>query len=187
MPTAHLTDIVVSRLKEPGTYFDESTPAFGVRVGKNRKTWIVMRGKERSRTRIGHYPAMSLSDARKQAKILLTEEPTGQTGRTTFAAAYAIYKTVLDGKKARTKYDYERILDKYFEPEFGKKPLSKINYEGVTKITDPLPPSEQAHALAVMRTFLRWCQKPPRRYIKHSPLEGITVSMGKPRKRAMSR
>jgi hypothetical protein len=27
MPTAHLTDIVVSRLKTPGTYFDESTPA----------------------------------------------------------------------------------------------------------------------------------------------------------------
>ena len=53
MPVTHLTDIVVSRLKEPGTYFDETTPAFGLRVGKNRKTWIVIRGRERLRKRIG--------------------------------------------------------------------------------------------------------------------------------------
>ncbi|MGA3190825.1 MAG: Arm DNA-binding domain-containing protein, partial [Bryobacteraceae bacterium] len=66
MPKLHMTDIVVSRLKEPGTYFDATTPAFGIRVLKNRKTWIVIRGKERLRTRIGHYPALSLADARKE-------------------------------------------------------------------------------------------------------------------------
>jgi Arm DNA-binding domain len=71
MPVAHLTDVVVSRLKEPGTYFDENTPAFGIRVGKNRKTWIVIRGRERSRTRIGRYPAVSLAEARKKALVLL--------------------------------------------------------------------------------------------------------------------
>jgi hypothetical protein len=60
MPVAHLTDVMVSRLRMPGTYFDETTPAFGIRVGKNRKTWIVIRGTERVRTRIGHYPALSL-------------------------------------------------------------------------------------------------------------------------------
>jgi hypothetical protein len=47
MPVIHLTYIVVSRLKEPGTYFDETTPAFGLRADKNRKTWIVMRGPQR--------------------------------------------------------------------------------------------------------------------------------------------
>ena len=80
MPVAHLTDVVVSRLRTPGTYFDQTTPAFGIRVGKNRKTWIVMRGADRTRTRIGHYPAISLSDARKAAKKLLTESVT-QAGR----------------------------------------------------------------------------------------------------------
>jgi integrase len=185
MATAHLTDIVVQRLKEPGIYYDESTPAFGIRIGKHRKTWVITRGKARERVSIGTYPGLSLADARKQAKLLLTEEPADHAGKTTFSAAYAIYKTVLDRKKPRTKYDYERILDKYFEPEFGKKPLSKITYEAVIAITDPLPWSEQAHALAVMRTFLRWCVKPPRRYIKHSPLEGITITMGKPRKRVL--
>src|SRR5260370_7964172 len=71
MSVAHLTDIVVSRIKSAGTHFDETTPAFGIRVGKNRRTWIVMRGQERRRIRIGHYPAISLADARKEAKRLL--------------------------------------------------------------------------------------------------------------------
>jgi hypothetical protein len=66
VPKAHLTDIVVQRLKLPGTYFDAAMPAFGIRVGKHRKTWIVMRGRERLRTRIGHYPATSLADAQDQ-------------------------------------------------------------------------------------------------------------------------
>jgi hypothetical protein len=40
MPTLHMTDVVVSRLREPGTYYDETTPAFAIRVGKNRKTLV---------------------------------------------------------------------------------------------------------------------------------------------------
>jgi hypothetical protein len=47
MPHIHFTDIVVSRLSQPGTYFDSTTPAFAIRVGKNRKTWFVIRGRER--------------------------------------------------------------------------------------------------------------------------------------------
>lgn len=41
MPKLHMTDVVVSRLKECGTFYDLSTPAFGLRVGKTRKTWFV--------------------------------------------------------------------------------------------------------------------------------------------------
>lgn len=62
----HLTDIVVLRLKEPATYFDDTLPNFGVRVGKQLKTWIVVRGAERRRTRIGTYPDTSLADARNR-------------------------------------------------------------------------------------------------------------------------
>jgi hypothetical protein len=52
-------------------YFDDTTPAFGIRVGKNRRTWIVMRGKQRQLIRVGHYPAMTLAvrDDHKAFKI----------------------------------------------------------------------------------------------------------------------
>jgi hypothetical protein len=56
----HFTDIAVSRLQQPGTYHDTTTPAFGIRVGKSRKTWFVIRGRERIRTTIGLYPASGL-------------------------------------------------------------------------------------------------------------------------------
>jgi len=77
------------------------------------------------------------------------------------------------------------VLDKYFEPAFGKKLLGAITYEAIIEIVEPLPKSEKAHALAVLRTFLRWCVKPPRRYIPHSPLEGVEITLAKPRKRVL--
>jgi integrase len=184
MPRTHLTDVVVSRLKEPGTYFDESTPAFAVRVGKNRKTWFVIRGRERERTNIGQYPAVSLADARKEAKKLLTEAP-AKHSKMTFSAACDFYKEEIKAKKPRTQKDYNRILDKYLLPKLGKKKLPEIEYEDVTAITDGLAPSEKSHCLAVARTFLRWCVQPPRRYIPHSPLEGVQVVPGKRRKRIL--
>jgi integrase len=184
MPVTHLTDIVVSRLKEPGTYFDETTPAFGLRVGKNRKTWIVIRGPQRLRTRVGHYPALSLADARKLARKLLSEDPS-PGARITFEGAYERYKETLGGKKPRTQRDYKRMIEKYLLPKLRKKKLPDITYEQVTGITDALAPSEGAHCLAVARTFFRWCVKPPRRYIPHSPLEGVAVVVGKPRKRLL--
>src|SRR5258708_30818208 len=122
MPKLHMTDVVVSRLKESGTYFDETTPAFGLRVGKNRKTWFVVRGRERLRTKIGQYPVISLADARKEARKLLTEEPT-KVDRITFDAAYDLYKEALKSKKERTQYDYKRVLEKYLQPKLGSEEL----------------------------------------------------------------
>jgi len=99
MPKLHMTDVVVARLKFNGTYYDEMTPAFGLRVGKNRKTWFVVRGRERLRTNIGQYPTVSLADARKEARKLLTQEPT-KADRITFDAAYDLYKEALKSKRS---------------------------------------------------------------------------------------
>ncbi|MDI1345078.1 MAG: site-specific integrase [Pseudolabrys sp.] len=187
MPVAHLTDIVVQRLRTPGTYFDKTTPAFGIRVGKNRKTWIVMRGKDRVRTRVGHYPSLSLSDARTAAKKLLVEPVTKATRITVRAANETFKLEHCSKKKARTRYDYERVMDKYIVPELGSKKLADVTYEGVLAITKDMAdtPSEQSHVLAVARTFFRWCVQPPRRYLMHSPLEGLRVDLGKGRKRVL--
>jgi integrase len=173
MPKLHMTDVVVSRLKSSGAYYDETTPAFGLRVGKNRKTWFVIRGRERLRTNIGQYPGVSLADARKEARKLLTEEPT-KADRITF-----------QGEKERTQYDYKRVLDRYLKPKLGSKKLSAIGYEDIIQITDPLARCEKRNTLAVARTFFRWCVRPPRRYLKHSPLEGVEVPKAGKRKRIL--
>ena len=64
-----LTDVTILSLKTEGHYWDLTLPGFGVRVGRNRKTFLVMRN--RIRKRLGHYPAMSLADARRRAVSML--------------------------------------------------------------------------------------------------------------------
>lgn len=185
MPKLRFTDISVSQISERGTYYDLTTPAFGLRVGKNRKTFFVIRGRDRLRTNVGHYPALSLAEARKRAKRLLTEEPE-KGDRMTFNAAWELYKATLDTKRARTKHGYIRVIQKHLQAPLGNKKLSQIEYEDIVAITDKLATGERRHTLAVGRTFFRWCVKPPRRYIKHSPLEGIELPKTRKRKRILN-
>ena len=181
---AHLTDVVVSRLKTPGTYYDQTTPAFGLRVGKHRKTWFVIRGRERLRTTIGTYPTVSLADARKEAKRLLTEQPI-KGDRMTFNEAYDLFKEHIKRRKPRTQHDYQRVLNKHLKPVLGSKKLSEIEYDHIIAITDKLATGERRNTLAVARTLFRWCLKPPRRYLKHSPLEGVELPKTGRRKRVL--
>ena len=185
MARLHLTDVVVQRLRTPGIYYDETTPAFGVRVGKNRKAWVITRGTDRQRISIGRYPAMSLAEARKEAKKRLAEETAPRAGLT-FAEAYEEYKAALTSRKPRTQSEYKRLIGKYFVPKLGKKRLSELTYENVIECVKMAAPSEAAHALVVCRAFLRWCVRPPRRYIPHSPLEGLEVKPARKRKRILN-
>ncbi len=80
MPTVHLTDLSVKALKPTDSYvkyWSDTTPGFGIRVGKRSRMWTVMRGRTRERVSIGRYPDVSLSDARKEAQRLLTRESSG--------------------------------------------------------------------------------------------------------------
>jgi integrase len=185
MPSLHLTDLAVQRLKDQGEHYDTTTPAFGIRVGKNRKTWFVIRGKERLRTTIGRYPDVPLAEARKAARKLLTTAPE-RNANIKFGEAYERFKVHIAAKKPRTQKDYKRHLDKHFVPKFEKKRLSDLTYEGITEAVAHLPPGERAHALAVARIFLRWCVKPPRRYLTHNPLEGVQIAASKKRRRILT-
>jgi integrase len=188
MPVAHLTDIVVSRLKKPGTYFDTHLPAFGIRVGKNRKTWIVMRGRSRTRTSIGRYPAVSLAEARKKAMVLLGSAVEAKAKAPTFAEALAqFYAVHLPTLKPRTQYAVRRILDRHFAPSLKHKRLDEILHSDVSKITDELAktaPSEAWHAFKDARTFFKWCVP---RFVGHSPMEGLrSPTRYIPRKRVLT-
>jgi hypothetical protein len=65
MPRVRLTDITIDELpksKTRVTYWDESLPAFGVRVGARRKTFIVIMNGGR-RIKLGNYPSTTLRAA----------------------------------------------------------------------------------------------------------------------------
>ena len=189
-----LTDISVRALKPTDrqrTYFDASLPGFGVRVSPGgTKTFVLMHGQHRQLTTIGRLGIISLADARAAAKRILAQKTLGQhEPRTrTFGEAYELFKAEhVAKKKPRTQYDYGRVIELYFLKKLRSERLKDVTYETITRITDKLAdtPSEQAHALAIARTFLRWCARPPRRYIPHSPLEGLQLGPGKTRKRVL--
>lgn len=185
MPSIHLTDLAVSRLATPGTYYDDATPAFGIRVGKNRKTWFVIRGKDRLRTTIGRYPDKTLAEARKEAKALLAEPAKKQT-RITFNAAYDLFKIAIETRKPRTQKDYKRLIERHFLDTLKNKKLPDLTFEEVTACVEDAAKGEANHALAVAHIFLRWCVRPPRRYITHNPLEGIQIQPPRKRKRVLA-
>lgn len=57
---------------------------FGIRIGKERKTFMVLIASGRRQT-IGHYPLMSLVDAREEARRILGEKELGKVRPTRMA------------------------------------------------------------------------------------------------------
>ena len=176
-PKTSLTDMTVRALR-PGTYFDAKTPAFGIRVGKHRRTWIVMRGRTRIRTTIGHYPDMKLAEARTEAKKLLSEVPTAKRPNLTFEKARDLFlEDNHADAKPRTKKEAERLLKKHFVGLNAKK-LAEITDADIQKEIAPLARSEALHAFRAARTLFRWCVRPPRRYIHRAqPARGLSGAL----------
>src|SRR3569832_1597531 len=191
MHTLHLTDIVVSKLKPAANrpYWDDATPGFGIRVGKRAKTWTVLRGVHRDRMTLGHYPALSLSDARTEARKLLAVaiEPTAKPVRVrTEVAKLQFLEENYRGRAIKTKAIMKSTLKHFHDfPEF----LDSIDDPYIEKSIGRLKdrPSAQLHAFRAIRCFLRWCTRPPRRYLKHSPMEGyLQPSAQRKRSRILS-
>ncbi|HTU12419.1 MAG TPA: site-specific integrase [Allosphingosinicella sp.] len=177
MAKVHLTDLSVRALQGSSgyvSYMDTRTPGFGVRVGLRSKTWIIVRGKNRERVTIGRYPDLSLSDARVEAKRLLSAAPEPRTVSMTFANARTKYlEQNFKGSKSRWPYLVARLLTSHFKALDGTQ-LAKISDEDIQDALNELAdrPSEQLHAFRAIRALFKWSCRPPRRWLRHSPMEG---------------
>jgi len=188
MPTIHLTDVSVKALKasqKSVTYFSDQTPGFGIRVGKRSRTWIVMRGRTRERIWIGTYPQTSLADARKKAMQLLGTEksPVKPKVKTFREARTQFLDEFFRGKSAAWKRNVTTYLTVCFK-KLDHHKLDEIKDHEIKACLDAVheTPSQQLHAFRAMRCFMRWCVRPPQRFIKHSPMEGYPPP-GKDRKK----
>jgi len=157
------------RALPPGVFYDQGTPAFGVRVGKHRRTWFVVRGEKRLRTTIGHYPALPLAEARRKALGLL-----GAAASVHISISYQdALQSFLEAKekqlRPRSFAELKRTL-KHF-PFKGR--LDKISHHDVAVAVEAIEaPSEGNHAFKDVRTFFNWCVP---RYLKYSPCTGLKM------------
>lgn len=179
MPKIAFTDLSIRALKE-GVYFDTKTPAFGIRVGKRRRTWIVLKGDRSTKLRLGHFPELSLSEARRRALVALGSPHTPSTAPS-FPVALDQF-LALDRWKPRSKYEIERTLRRHFH---WQKTLDKITHNDVASVIDGIRAKhEAAHALKDIKTFFSWCVP---RFIRHSPCEGLRAPVRyMPRTRLLS-
>lgn len=171
-----LTEISIRALKGSDkypTYFCDGTPGFGVRCGLKKKTYVVVRGRQRERITIGTVGIMSLSEARGEAKRLLSATPVAEAPQSASVSFLKARDAFLDHyANPRTRYAVESTLRKHCKPLEGAL-LVDVTEDDITRCLDRIrAPSARLHTFRYLRAMLRWSQRPPRRWIKHSPLEG---------------
>jgi integrase len=178
-----LTDLSVRNLPE-GLHLDARLPSFGIRVGKRRKTWIVIKGKNRTKVSLGQYPAMSLADARRRAMAEFSRAPLAHeiAVMPPYPKALAEFHTThVTGLRPRSAYQLSRNLTRHFQ---WTKPIDQIIHHDVLTALEAIEArSQRAHALKDIRTFFNWCIP---RYLKSSPCVGIKKPTQKPRDRVLA-
>jgi integrase len=183
VPTLQLNDRVIDGIKEPGMYWDCAVKAFGVRVGKSAKTFIVVKNGGR-RISLGRYPATSLRDARKAA-LEYIPVPEAALSSQTLLDAKKTYEAVylVPTYRERSAYNARRLLA--LTDPLDAKDIREITSHDITAIMDALRPSQANHLFGVLRTFFGWCER--RDYIAASPIRKLTKPhKEKDRKRTLS-
>src|SRR5262249_18878417 len=179
MPHTRLTDVTISKLphsKAQITYWDEGLPAFGVRVGARRKTFVVI-VKPGQRIKLGNYPVTTLKAARSEAYRRLSDRNGHHAPEENVLPAVEVVKTFLEihhaQSRPRWRREQERLLTKHFLSKHKDTPLNRITTRDILAITDWLKeiPSEQLHAYRALKTFFSWAHK--RKLISVSPLDGL--------------
>lgn len=175
-----LTDIAARKLSLPEhgqvTYWDETTPGFGLRCSSKSKSFVIMFGEKRRLKTLGRYPALSLSDARKEARKFLANVLGGPVAAdipiiTFIEAKNEFLKDCAARNKPRTVADYTRLLNRHFN---FKSDIRILTRQQIMKVVSSLSstPSEQAHAYVAVRTMMNWCVR--RGYVDYSPIPSMS-------------
>jgi integrase len=165
------TDLKIQSLPE-GEYWDQKLGAFGLRVGKRTKTFLLIKGNRR--VKIASYPATSLADARRKALTLKGSQQSGGTDLTLGEAIELFYRTHCHTYRPSSLYQTQHLLKK-LEPLYGKK-LGSVTTHDLFAIIDRQKRVAANLTFGAARTFFRFCAR--RRLIEKSPLQDL----GKPHK-----
>lgn len=169
MQRLHFNDRIIDGLKAPGVYYDQSTKAFGIRVGKSTKAFFCVKDGGR-RIALGRYPETTLQNARNRAKRLLLDGHTIKPSLSLFEALEVYLTAYIQPNYRPNTARKTELLLKHIGA-LGKRNLSTLKTSDITDILDRLSPSQANHVFGALRTFFNWCEK--RDYCA-SPLRKLT-------------
>jgi len=153
-----LNEAAVRSAKPGTTLWDDSLKGFGLRAGKQSKTFIVLVASGR-RKRLGRYPLLSLADARSAARKILAEKTLGKVVPTHMAFEDAKTQFLDDcAKRLRplTVKLYRYHLFRHYK--YGRRNVADIAPREILRNLMDLKPSQKEHAFRIGRTFFTWCQ-----------------------------
>jgi integrase len=150
-----LTKLAVDKLIPPSSfvngkaaqkrYYDDTLKGFGVRITSGgTKAFFVEKlvGSKLRRITIGHYPELTVEQARKETQKLLGKIATGidpviekqalKVQLITLDEAFQDYLKTRKSLKSKTLYDYKRVVDIAFS-DWQKKPLLSITKDKIAK------------------------------------------------------
>lgn len=181
-----LTDTFI-RSAKPGIHWDGSLKGFGLRVGKERKTFIVLVASGRRKS-IGTWPLVSLADARKEARRILAEKQLGKVRPTHTALEDAVRDFLAECEarnRPRTVADYRRHLKVHFP--FGRQAVADVTPRQLAQRLRALDdrPAEKHHAYTAARRFFNWAHR--QHLIDVSPMARMeTPPLSRPRERVLT-
>ena len=203
MPKKKLTDAAVSRLKSPATgqidYWDALTPGFGVRISRGgTRTWLVQArvlkngAWKQTRITLGHYPAMTLAEAREAARDALKEAQAGKdprgrakqdraslekASRDTWAALAEIFLSKYpksEGLRETTIRDYHRALQGPDVQDWADRPIATITRKDIRGKLDTVVERAPIHANRLRSywgKFFGWLLE--KDWVEVNPVQGV--------------
>jgi hypothetical protein len=189
-----LTDLAVARLREPGITWDTLLPAFGIRVGATRKTWIVAvrrpGGANPVRLKIGTVPSMGIADARTRARQMMEGgAPEAPIAFGVMAEAFLEHGRTKAGRPLRqtTADQYRRNLARYAAPLYSR-PVAEISRREVAGLLAGVAKNSGAPTVSLIRAMLTrlsgWAIEVG--FIDRSPATGLPVYAVSKRSRVLS-
>lgn len=168
-----LTDLGVKKLQFPQsgqvTYWDTTTPGFGVRCSTKSKSFVVMYGHKRQLKTLGRFPDLPLAEARKQARHFLASQalqsvPTVEHDFQTVARAY------LEDCEGRVRPSTMKGYRLYLNGIEFKGSIGKVAGNDVLRkiANHTSSPSSQNYAFTTFKVFFNWAVR--RGYLQSNPL-----------------
>jgi integrase len=152
----NLTHQTVAALKPPATgqidYWDKRKPGFGIRVSKGgTKTWLVMYRQQgrKKRCPLGHFPDMSVADARAKATATMGDvakgaDPAAERAQAkaepTFGKLAELYleRHAKVHKRPRSAHEDVLMLNAELLPVWRDRKLSAIHKKDVIALLDSI-------------------------------------------------
>lgn len=189
-----LTDIAIRKEPFPATgrteLWDTNVRGLHIRISpKGARAWFIRYRSPAGhrRYKIGNYPGLSLTDARKEARALLTSIDRGSdpqreklVARKTDAPPSVKEATVryVDSIKGRNRSwrETERIFKTHVLPRWGKRQIDDVTRADIIEALDEIAVSAPYMANATMRQmrrFFNWCVE--KDILQSTPMAGVKL------------